>query len=71
MFPLVARLMTRLFAYFQVFKVYEENDPVSEQQQQYNMQYILAQLAVGGLEVRLSYSIQVIAASNALLKASV
>ncbi len=42
-----------------VFKVYDEGDLISTEQIEYNMKYILNQLACGGLEVRLFYSTMV------------
>ena len=45
--------------YVFAFKVYEEDEVVSDDQQKYNMKYVLAHLAMGGIETRLSYSVQV------------
>lgn len=44
--------------YVFAFKVYEEDEVVSDDQQKYNMKYVLAHLAMGGIETRLSYSVQ-------------
>ena len=46
--------------YVIAFKVYEEDEIVTEEQQKYNMKYILSHLALGGIETRLSYSVQVV-----------
>ena len=42
-----------------VFKVYDEEESPSLEQIKYNMKYILDQLTLGGLELRLFYSLQV------------
>lgn len=44
-----------------VFRVYRDEDPVSSEQQRFNMRTVLAQISSGGLEIRLSYSVQVYA----------
>lgn len=46
--------------YVFVFKVYEDDEEISEMQQEFNMKLILGQLGAGGLEFRLLYSIQVL-----------
>lgn len=53
-----------------VFKVYDEDDVVSDFQRDYSFQYILDRLTAGGLEVRLFYSLQVIIISSILHKFS-
>ncbi len=45
--------------YMMAFRVYDERDPVSELQCQYNLRFILDKLSTGGLEIRLFYSLQV------------
>jgi hypothetical protein len=45
--------------YVIVFKVYDDNAVLSNEQQTYSLKYVLSQLAAGGLEFRLSYSVQV------------
>ncbi len=45
--------------YMIAFRVYDEQDPVSNLQCQYNMKFVLDKLSVGGLEIRLFYSLQV------------
>lgn len=45
--------------YVLTFRVYDEEDPISELQRQYNMKSILDKLTLGGLQVRLFYSLQV------------
>jgi 2-methylcitrate dehydratase PrpD len=42
-----------------VFKVYEDSELTTFDQQKYSMKYILAKIAQGGIETRLSYSVQV------------
>jgi hypothetical protein len=46
--------------YLIVFKVYDENEAITEIQREYNMKYVLGQLSKGGLEIRLFYGVQVI-----------
>lgn len=45
--------------YVLVFKVYKEEDPVSDLQCRYSMKYILGLLARSGMEIRLFFSIEV------------
>jgi len=45
--------------YVIVFKVYDDDEIPNVEQIKYNMRYILSQLALGGLEVRLFYSLHV------------
>ncbi len=45
--------------YVITFRVYDEEDPISELQRHFNMKSILDKLTVGGLQVRLFYSLQV------------
>lgn len=45
--------------YFMAFKVFDEDDPVSDLQCEYNMRLVLQQLSAGGMEIRLFYSLQV------------
>jgi hypothetical protein len=45
--------------YVIVFKVYGEDEPVSDKQCMYSMRHVLQRLAEGGMEVRLFYSLQV------------
>jgi hypothetical protein len=44
--------------YFMVFKVYDEDDVVTDLQREFSFQYILDRLTAGGLEIRLFYSLQ-------------
>jgi anoctamin-10/anoctamin-7 len=44
--------------YFMAFKVYDEDEEVSEYQREFSLTYILDRLTAGGLEVRLFYSLQ-------------
>lgn len=44
--------------YFMAFKVYDEDDVLSDFQRDYSFQYVLDRLTAGGLEVRLFYGIQ-------------
>lgn len=41
------------------FRVYDEDEAVSEYQREYSLSYVLDRLTEGGLEVRLFYSLQV------------
>ncbi len=45
--------------YVVVFKIYEDDEIPSFEQQKFSMKQILGQLALGGIEIRLFYSIQV------------
>jgi hypothetical protein len=45
--------------YMMVFRVYDEEDPISELQSRYNMKYVLNKLLTGGLEFSLFYSLKV------------
>lgn len=45
--------------YFMAFRVYDEDDPVSEIQMDNSVRKILDKLTKGGLEFRLFYSLQV------------
>ena len=45
--------------FFMAFRVYDEDDPVSDLQMEHNMRKILEKLSKGGLEIRLFYSLQV------------
>ena len=45
--------------YMMAFRVYDENDYVTDLQIKYNMQYTLNQLLAGGMEFRLFYSLNV------------
>jgi sulfur relay (sulfurtransferase) complex TusBCD TusD component (DsrE family) len=42
-----------------VFKVFLEDEPVSDRQCRFSMRYCLQRLAEGGMEIRLFYSLQV------------
>ena len=53
--------------YLIAFRVYDEEDCVSDLQMKYNMQYVLNQLLAGGLEFRLFYSLNVRKISSFLL----
>lgn len=44
--------------YFIAFRVYDEDDPVSELQRTFSFKHVLNQLTAGGLEIRLFYSLQ-------------
>eukprot|EP01039_Chlorochromonas_danica_P012379 gene12379-14143_t len=44
--------------YFMAFKVYDEDETVSDYQREFSLTYILDRLTAGGLEVRLFYSLQ-------------
>lgn len=46
------------YDYIMVFKVYEEDEDISEMQRKKNMTYILKRLSRGGLETKLYYSAQ-------------
>jgi hypothetical protein len=46
--------------YFMAFKIYEEDEEVTDYQREYSLHYILDRLTAGGLEVRLFYSMQVL-----------
>jgi hypothetical protein len=45
--------------YVMVFKVYDSEKKLSEKQIKYSLKHILSELASGGLETRLFYSVQV------------
>jgi hypothetical protein len=45
--------------YVMVFKVFLEDEPVSDRQCRFSMRYCLQRLAEGGMEIRLFYSLQV------------
>lgn len=44
--------------YFIAFRVYDEDDPISELQQMHSFRHVLNQLTAGGMELRLFYSLQ-------------
>ena len=46
--------------YLMAFKVFDEYEAPTDVQVQFNMRFILAHLASGGLETRLFYSVSVI-----------
>ncbi len=46
--------------YFMAFKIYDEDEEVSDYQREFSLQYVLDRLTAGGLEVRLFYSLQVL-----------
>lgn len=45
--------------YVMVFKIFHEDEPITEKQCRFSMRYCLQRLAAGGMEVRLFYSLQV------------
>jgi len=44
--------------YVFVFKVYDEDEVLSSQQQKFNIKRILTQLGLGGFEIRMFYSVE-------------
>jgi hypothetical protein len=44
--------------FFIAFRVYDEDDPISELQKTFSFRSVLNQLTAGGLEIRLFYSLQ-------------
>ena len=45
--------------YFLAFKVYDEEEDITDSQAYFSMKYILDHLSAGGLEIRLFYSLNV------------
>jgi hypothetical protein len=44
--------------YFIAFRVFDEEDPISEVQKAFSFRHVLNQLTAGGCEIRLFYSLQ-------------